>query len=499
MRKRRFILNTIVSLVNQLLLILSGFIVPRYMLLFYGSETNGLVSSISQFLGFISFMQAGVGAVVQSVLYKPLSCSDWIEVSKIYKSAQRFFRTIAYIFLGYTLIISLVYPFFSKTDYSHIELFVLVWAISVNLFAQYYFSISNTILLNADQKSYIPLIFSSITIILSVVTSVGLMVTGQNIITMKLITNIVCLVSPLGITLYVRKSYPINRNITYETEPIQQKWSGFAQHISAVIVENTDIIVLTLFSTLKNVSVYTVYNLVVVAVKQLLISTTAGVQALFGDMIAKGEMKELRKSFDRFELLFSFLTTFMYSSTITLIVPFVKVYTSGVTDANYDTPLFAVLISLAVAIFCYRTIYYTLIKAAGHFKETQIGAIIEVVINLCISIVAVNKFGLIGVAIGTCIAVFYRTVYCVWYLSKHLIQRPVILFVKNTFINIIVFLVCYLFSRFFKMSECTYISWLFLAIPEAMLNLLIVFIVYFIGYKKELLFGLNIIRSKLFH
>ena len=77
-RKNKFVYNTIASITNQIMLIISGFVIPKYMLSFYGSEINGLVSSISQFLGFISFMQAGVGVVVQAALYDPINRDDWI-------------------------------------------------------------------------------------------------------------------------------------------------------------------------------------------------------------------------------------------------------------------------------------------------------------------------------------------------------------------------------------------------------------------------------------
>ena len=55
-----------------------------------------------------------------------------------------------------------------------------------------------------------------------------------------------------------------------------------AQHVSAVILDGTDNIVLTIFSGLKAVSVYSVYNLVVSGVKQLLLSMTNGIQSLIG-------------------------------------------------------------------------------------------------------------------------------------------------------------------------------------------------------------------------
>ena len=72
-RKRRLFYNTISSLIFQLTTIICGFILPRLILTAFGSEVNGLVNSIIQFLGIISFLELGVGAVVQSTLYKPLA------------------------------------------------------------------------------------------------------------------------------------------------------------------------------------------------------------------------------------------------------------------------------------------------------------------------------------------------------------------------------------------------------------------------------------------
>ena len=317
-----------------------------------------------------------------------------------------------------------------------------------------------------------------------------------DILMMKLFSNIVCLFSPISITIYVQKNYPLNRKITYDSEPIKQKWSGFAQHISAVIVDNTDIIVLTIFSTLTNVSIYSVYYMVVSAIKQLLISFTGGIQSLFGSMLAKKEEEKLYNTFNMFELIFSWITTFMFSTTITLIVPFIRVYTLEIKDANYEKPVFAVLLSLAFAIFCYRTIYYTLIKAAGHFKETQTGAIIEVIINLLVSITLVKRIGLLGVAIGTCLAVLYRTIYCVWYLSHNLIKRPMLLFFKNMFINVLAYTICIWLGHNFNIKEYTYLSWIILAIKQSIINLIIIFILYMLFYREKMLHAVKIFTKK---
>lgn len=484
-RKKKLFFNIITSLVYQILLIISGFILPRSMLSAYGSEINGLVSSISQFLSFISFMQAGVGVVVQAALYKPLSEDDYDAVSKIYVSAQKFFRTIAIIFVGYTLTIAFVYPYFTNTPFSNQYIALLVFAISINLFAQYFFGLTNSMLLQADQKAYVSLILQSISTVLNVVVSLILIYSGFSVLIVKLVSNIVCLISPLGMYFYVRKNYKIDTHIKYTGEPIKQKWSGFAQHISAVIVDNTDMVTLTLFSSLSNVSVYYVYYIVVNALKVLLTSLTNGIQSLFGNMIARNENQNLKRIFDKFEMLFSYAITFLYTCALCLIVNFVKVYTNGVTDANYDVPVFAVLITMAFAVFCYRTIYYTLIKAAGHFKQTQFAAIFEAILNVSISVILVIKWDLIGVAIGTLIAVTYRTVYCVWYLSKNILKRPQVLFWKNMGINLIVYCVCYLLTMTFDMGEISYFSWFILAVKVAIVVFIILTVVYLLVYRKD--------------
>lgn len=108
MRERKLAKNTISSLIFQVTTIVSGFILPRLILKQYGSSVNGLVNSIAQFLSIISFLELGVGAVVQSTLYKPLAENDNVQVSKILASAEKFFKNLARILIIYIIILVFV-------------------------------------------------------------------------------------------------------------------------------------------------------------------------------------------------------------------------------------------------------------------------------------------------------------------------------------------------------------------------------------------------------
>ena len=90
-QKKKLSANVICSLLLQVCVLVSGMILPRLFIGEYGSKVNGLVSGIQQFLGFISFGELGIGAVVQYNLYKPLAEKDWNTVSNIVISARRFF------------------------------------------------------------------------------------------------------------------------------------------------------------------------------------------------------------------------------------------------------------------------------------------------------------------------------------------------------------------------------------------------------------------------
>ena len=99
--KKKVMLNVGCTMLCQLMTFISGLIVPRLILSTFGSEANGLVSSITQFLNYISLVEGGIGSVVLTALYGPLAKKDDRKISSILKAAENFFRQIASIFVVY--------------------------------------------------------------------------------------------------------------------------------------------------------------------------------------------------------------------------------------------------------------------------------------------------------------------------------------------------------------------------------------------------------------
>lgn len=485
-RKRKLLLNTGAGILKQIVTVVCGFILPRFFLMYYGSAVNGLVASITNFLSFIALLDMGVGAVIQANLYKPLAEKDSEQISRIIKSSERFFRRLAYIFIAYIAVLCVLFPTVINKDFEAFFSISLIVIISISTLAQYLFGMTYQLLLNSDQKAYVPLFMQIATVLLNTVLAIIMMKAGLSIHFVKLMTAAVYVLRPIGQMIYVRSHYRIDKKIELVGEPIKQKWNGFSQHLAAVVCQNIDVVVLTVFSTLENVSIYSVYFNVTNGVEQIILTAATGLESLFGNMIAKGEKDQLNRTFSAVEWIVHFGVTIVFTVAAISIVPFVMVYTRGITDANYVAPVFGALLVIAYGAQCLRVPYFRVIKAAGHFKETQNGAYISAALNIVITIALVFKFGLIGAGIGTLVAMVYHTCYFVWYLRKNILQRSAKYFIQYIITDFAVAAITVFATRWFNFTEISYISWACYALKVTVITLAVSVIVHGLVYRHQI-------------
>lgn len=458
--KKRLILNTVTPVLLQLLTIMCGLILPRLYLVAYGSEVNGLISSISQFLSAISLLDMGVSSVVQVAFYKPVAEKDIDEISKIYLSSKKFFRKIAYSFLVYIFFVIVFFALKSTNSFSISEIIFLTLTIASSLFVQYYFGLTNQILLSSDQYIYIQTGIQCFLLLINLAICYVLIWLGFDVITVRGVSAVVFILRPLILQLFVSKQYNINYEVKSIGNPIKQKWEGASQFIANYVLINTDIIILTFFTTFESVSVYTVYNNVSYGLRQLVMAMGSGVQSLWGNLLVKRQKEQLIISFDLFEWFLHNTVTVLFSTASILIVPFVQIYTKGISDVNYINPIFGHLLIIANAVSCYRLPYIAMIYAAGHFKETQTSAWVEVFINLILSIILLNQFELVGIAIGTLAAMMYRTVYLTFYLRKNIINRKFSFFLKRIALDGMVIIITLLLSNIIIFDNVSFVGWI---------------------------------------
>lgn len=495
MKKKQFWWNIISSYGAQFVTTICAFILPKFILLEYGSDVNGLVSSITQFLSVVSLTDIGIEVVVQSALYKPLANRDSDELSRILVSAQKFYRVISYGLVTYTAVLCVFYPMSIDSGFDAIYVIVLIVILSIDSIAQYLFGITRNTLIIADQKKYIISISSIVTRIANTVICCGLIELHASIQVVKFASALVFLINPVISSVYVKKNYSINWRIEYDKEPIAQKWSGVAQHISNFVFENTDVMILTWFSTLANVSVYSVYNMVLKGIKQLLSIMSSVVQPMLGEYWAKDEKEKLSHYFSMYEWLMFILGQFVFGCAITLMIPFVQVYTKNIEDANYIVPVFSYFITFATAVQFLRIPYGTLIGSLGLYKETQSNYIICAVINVVISVVSVYKFGLVGVAFGTLIASLYMLIWQSWYVYKIIFKDSLSKFGLQIVKTIVIYAVGIFLCNWISLVQETYLGWVILACIHALIWAVVILVINFVFDRKKAIGSLHEIRK----
>ena len=430
-------LNITASLLHQVVTGVCGLILPRFILKQFGSESNGLIASVTQLLGYTILLEGGIGGVLKAALYRPLANEDMDGVSEIYHQIGRTFRKISFIFIGFALALSLSMKFLVDTQFDWLYVFTMVLILSANTYFSYYFAMPQRLLMTADQKLYIVQFTQSISVVLNLLLCLLVMRLGGSIHAVKFTTAFVFLLNPLVLHLYVRRHYRIRKELSGDFE-FPQKRDGAIHHLAYFIHRNTDVVILSLFGSLTAVSVYTVYNIVTFTLEQLLTSISSGLSGLVGRQIARKEIEELNRTVDRYEACSNTLATGIATVCAILILPFVSIYTKGVTDAQYLQPLFALLMIAGSYAYCIRHPFGCVVAAAGHYKQTNVGAIGEVAINLVLSLALVKPLGLVGVALGTFVAMSFRTIHTVWYLSRHLLHRPMVKFFRGLVCNLAV-------------------------------------------------------------
>lgn len=423
MRTKRALLNMSTSLIYQVVAIICGLITPRLILATFGSTYNGVVTSATQFLSMIQILTLGITGATRLSLYRTLAAHDTLGTSRIMKATNRYMRKVACAVILYAGVLCLIYPMISHSELSSIESASIIAIVSIGTFAEYFFGISNHNLLQADQASYVSNLLNISKVILNTICVAILIKAGCSIYTVKLGSSLVFLLIPIIMSIYVQKKYHLIRKCEPDTQCLRQRKAVAFHSIANMVHANTDIVVLTIFTTAKEVSVYTVYYLVIGKIKTLMQVFTSGMEAAFGDMWVKKEYDTLKKSFSAFEfLLFSF-TAIVFSCVWTLIIPFVSLYTRNVTDVNYIRPTFAFLVIIAEAMYCVRHPYLTLVYSTGSFEETKFGAAIEALLNITISAVLINFLGINGVIIGTLCANLFRTIQFALFTSKNILNR----------------------------------------------------------------------------
>lgn len=490
-------LNFITSFVQELIIVIFGLIFPRIILLFFGSTYNGLLNSVANFLAFSVVLRAGLGNVTNVALYKPLAEGNLDKISSIMVATNKFMIKVGYLLAAIILGFAFIYPFLVLDEFGYWFSFSLILIVGAASWIENMFSIKYKILLQADQKYYIITIVTIVAYVLSNIFGIILTISGFGIHIVRIGMLMGLMTTPFILKLYVERHYEINWTAKPDDEAIKSRWNALAQQLASIANNNVSTILITIILPLKELSVYTVYYMVVKNVNQLLSTSFVGIRSTFGNMYAQGEFELLKKRFKDFEWLVFAGGAILYSVTAILLTPFVSVYTSGISDVNYNRYWLGLLIVLSSYLYITRIPYQMLVEALGLFRETRNSAIMEIVLNIVVSIITFTFLGLNGIVMGALIGGIVRTVNLIFVCNKKILNISLLLILKKYIIYL--GLSCSLIllsSNLIEIRCVNFVELIVIAIPVMIVTSVIILIASVIFNRMQLVSFMKYMRKK---
>lgn len=415
--------NLCFSALSQVITIALGLLLPRLYMVEYGSEVNGLLNSLRQFLVYLGLFEAGIGATAMQALYGPVARDDWDGINGVLSATNRYYRKAGSWYLASLVALSLVYPFITGSELPFWLIVGAVFFSGIGNVVNFWVQGKYSLLLQVDGKSYVLSNLSTVITVATDLLKVLLISMGCNIVAILAAAFAVQLTQAVYTVWYVRRWYPA---LSLAAEPdyraIDQRNYILVHQISHMVFQNTDVLILTVVCGLKTVSVYSVYKLVTSYLESILAIPINSVNFVLGQTFQVDRKRFIRR-IDLVESFYGAINAAAFSVALFLFTPFVRLYTAGVSDIQYVQPWLPELFVAASLLSAMRAPMGNVINYAGHFKQTAPRSVLESVINLTVSLVGVKLWGIYGVLLGTVAALLYRTNDIICYSNRKILHR----------------------------------------------------------------------------
>ncbi len=435
--KSHHLANLITGLSCQVLIALAGFVLQGLIIRTYGSALNGLVATITQMMTYLALVEAGLASAALVSLFKPMAEEDYDTASSMMAAINKFYIKVANVFLGGSVVCGIIAIVITKDDIPRMTIWLVTFSVAISSYVSFRLLNKYKVLFQSDNRIYIVNIIHFIGVSIQFICSVLFIHQRLDISSTKAIVIISNLVE-WSLLLYCKQRlYPlINFKVSPKLDAIKQRKDILAHQIVSLILNNTDAVLLGIFSaSMSTVSIYNLYAMVGTLLQHVLNCFLSMFNAKMGQKYSIGDYADVQNILKKYEVIYNIVLYSLYCCMAILILPFICVYTKGVDDADYYSPIVGMLFSIYGITRMLRLPYSELIVGAGHFKETKIQAIIEASTNLIVSIVLLPFMGIPGVLIGSIIGEVYRTIHTYYYCEKKLLKiewgRSIILSMAN--------------------------------------------------------------------
>lgn len=496
MKDKRIKNNLISSLVYQVVLITLGFLIPRLYLENFGSEVNGVLSTIKQIFTYMCLLEAGVGLATTQALYKRIGSNDYDSANAVLSATHVYYVKTGVVYSLIVLVIAFVYAFLIPTSINCAVLFLIVLLNAVPSVFSYFIQAKYRILMEVDGRRYV---INNAETVLQIVSNAGkiiVLLLSDSLVLIQLVYCVICLLQLLFLYVWAKRRYKwLDLKVKPDFDAISQKNSVLVHQISGMVFNNTDALLISALCDFKAASVYVIYNMFFSQVQNFIVSVISSFNFALGQTF-HADRKKFDKTFCAYETFYVMITFVIYTLMAVFLLPLIQIYTSGINDAQYTNAPLIFLFALMNILASSKLPATLVIEYSGDFERTRSHAIWEMIINITLSVVSIYFFGICGAILGTIAALIYRTLVSVRYSNKKILHRSVMATYKIFFANLCVFALVMAVFSVDSFANMPFIKLLLNGVVHSVWILLLYVFVNFIFFKSSFKTFFELYREK---
>lgn len=391
--KKEVLLNFVLTFIVSIL----GFVQNRYFVQYMGLETLGMMKLFTQLLAYLNIIEMGLGSASAFALYKPLAEKDYKNTSIVVNTIEDIYNKIAILLMALGALCIPIIPFFMKILNFSNEIY-FYWVLYVLNTVSTYLFIKYVILFTANQEFLYVRIIQSSSMIFFRISQVFFIVKYHSFFIYIILLILDNLTQWIFFKFHYKKKYPFIIKTKERFTGIKNDIKNLFWHkIGGLVVFNTDLILISKFTSLEVVGIYASYQMIISVLRTIVDILTNILSPKIGNFIAKHKKIEIYNNFKKINIFYCFTATIFTYCMYILINSFVTLWLGKTMLLNNFT-IGLICFNLWVNLF--RGILDRFKEGAGFFDDIR-APILESVINLVVSIILGLKMGLNGVIIGT--------------------------------------------------------------------------------------------------
>lgn len=471
------------NLIFMILINFLSFIQNKYFINYMGIETLGIMKLFSQLLAYLNIIEMGIGGASAYALYKPLAEKDHKKVNIIINTMDSIYNKIGILlFIMGVFCIPFIQFFINVDNFS--KKIYLYWILYVSNTVITYLFIKYIILFTANQEYLYVKKIQTFTSILFKLMQIVFIIEYHSFLLYIILLICDNIFQWILFKKHCLKKYNYLEKTKARYMGIKNDIKNIFWHkIGGLVVFNTDLILISKFTSLKIVGIYASYQMIL----QVLGNITAILKGILtpkiGKFVAKHTKEENYNYYRELDILYCYIAIFFTYSTFILIEDFIILW----LGRNFILSRFTLkLICFNLWINIFRWNLEMFKSADGFFNDIK-SPIFESIINFFVSIVLGIKLGLDGVIIGTIVSnIIIILIYKPILVFKRCFNKNLKEYIKiySNYCAITIFSLIslnYIMNFFIRKNINSWTSWFIYGIEISIVVLLIITIIFSIN------------------